>query len=96
MIVPSPPEDLGDQEASGLPRPVSLQTPVPDNRNETGIHQMEPIQIPDDWDDNGVIVFEEAYRCGKRAIRIRLDDLEATPRQIPSARWWCGGTWSRG
>ena len=27
-----------------------------------------------------------AYRCGKRAIRIRLDDLEAAPRQIPSAR----------
>lgn len=28
-----------------------------------------------------------AYRCGKRAIRIKLDDLEAAPRQIPSARW---------
>ena len=28
-----------------------------------------------------------AYRCGKRAIRIRLEDLEAAPRQIPSARW---------
>ena len=28
-----------------------------------------------------------AYRCGKRAIRIKLEDLEATPRQIPSARW---------
>ena len=28
-----------------------------------------------------------AYRCGKRAIRIRLDDLEAAPRQIPTARW---------
>ena len=27
-----------------------------------------------------------AYRCGKRAIRIKLEDLEATPRQIPSAR----------
>jgi len=27
-----------------------------------------------------------AYRCGKRAIRIRLEDLEATPQQIPSAR----------
>ena len=26
-----------------------------------------------------------AYRCGKRAIRIKLEDLEATPRQIPSA-----------
>jgi hypothetical protein len=24
-----------------------------------------------------------AYRCGKRAIRIKLEDLEATPRQIP-------------
>jgi excisionase family DNA binding protein len=28
-----------------------------------------------------------AYRCGKRAIRIRLEDLEATPRKIPSVRW---------
>ncbi len=28
-----------------------------------------------------------AYRCGTRAIRIKLEDLEATPRQIPSARW---------
>ena len=28
-----------------------------------------------------------AYRCGKRAIRIKLEDLEATPRKIPSARW---------
>lgn len=28
-----------------------------------------------------------AYRCGQRAIRIRLEDLEATPRKIPSARW---------
>jgi excisionase family DNA binding protein len=28
-----------------------------------------------------------AYRCGTRAIRIRLEDLEAAPRQIPSARW---------
>lgn len=28
-----------------------------------------------------------AYRCGKRAIRVKLEDLEATPRQIPSARW---------
>ena len=27
-----------------------------------------------------------AYRCGKRAIRIKLEDLEATPRQIPSVR----------
>jgi excisionase family DNA binding protein len=28
-----------------------------------------------------------AYRCGQRAIRIRLEDLKAAPRQIPSARW---------
>jgi excisionase family DNA binding protein len=28
-----------------------------------------------------------AYRCGKRAIRIKLEDLEATPRKIPSAQW---------
>lgn len=28
-----------------------------------------------------------AYRCGRRAIRIRLDDLEAALRRIPSARW---------
>ena len=28
-----------------------------------------------------------AYRCGKRSIRIKLEDLEAAPRQIPSARW---------
>ena len=28
-----------------------------------------------------------AYRCGRRAIRIKLDDLEAAPRRIPSARW---------
>ena len=27
------------------------------------------------------------YRCGKRAIRIKLEDLEGAPRQIPSARW---------
>ena len=27
-----------------------------------------------------------AYRCGKRAIRIKLDDLEAAPRKIPTAR----------
>jgi excisionase family DNA binding protein len=26
-----------------------------------------------------------AYRCGKRAIRIKLDDLEAAPRKIPTA-----------
>jgi len=28
-----------------------------------------------------------AYQCGKRPIRIRLDDLEAALRRIPSARW---------
>ena len=28
-----------------------------------------------------------AYRCGKRSIRIKLEDLEAAPRKIPSARW---------
>lgn len=27
-----------------------------------------------------------AYRCGRRAIRIKLDDLEAAPHRIPSAR----------
>ena len=27
-----------------------------------------------------------AYRCGKRAIRIKLEDLEAAPRKIPAAR----------
>lgn len=27
-----------------------------------------------------------AYRCGKRAIRIKLDDLEAAPRKIPAGR----------
>lgn len=28
-----------------------------------------------------------AYQCGRRAIRIRLDELEAALRRIPSARW---------
>ena len=28
-----------------------------------------------------------AYRCGKRAIRIKVEDLEAVPRRSPSARW---------
>ena len=28
-----------------------------------------------------------AYQCGRRAIRIRVDELEAAPRRIPSARW---------
>jgi excisionase family DNA binding protein len=27
-----------------------------------------------------------AYRCGKRAIRIKLEDLEVAPRKIPAAR----------
>lgn len=29
-----------------------------------------------------------AYRCGKRAIRIRLDDLHASARPIPTAGTW--------
>ena len=28
-----------------------------------------------------------AYQCGRRAIRIRVDELEAALRRIPSARW---------
>ena len=28
-----------------------------------------------------------AYQCGRRPIRIRLDDLEAALRRIPFARW---------
>ena len=28
-----------------------------------------------------------AYQCGRRPIRIRLDDLEAALRPIRSARW---------
>ncbi len=28
-----------------------------------------------------------AYQCGRRAIRIRLDELEAALRRIPTARW---------
>lgn len=28
-----------------------------------------------------------AYECGRRAIRIRLEDLEGAFRRIPSARW---------
>ena len=28
-----------------------------------------------------------AYQCGRRPIRIRLDDLEAALRRIPSAGW---------
>jgi len=27
-----------------------------------------------------------AYKCGKRPIRIRLDELEAALRQIPTAK----------
>ncbi len=28
-----------------------------------------------------------AYQCGRRSIRIRLDELESALRRIPSARW---------
>ena len=28
-----------------------------------------------------------AYQCGRRPIRIRLDELEAALRRLPSARW---------
>ncbi len=28
-----------------------------------------------------------AYQCGRRNVRIRLEDLEAALRRIPSARW---------
>ena len=28
-----------------------------------------------------------ANKCGRRPIRIRLDDLEAALRRIPSTRW---------
>lgn len=28
-----------------------------------------------------------AYQCGRRPIRIRLEDLEAALRGIPAARW---------
>lgn len=28
-----------------------------------------------------------AYQCGRRPIRIRLDELETALRRIPSARW---------
>lgn len=28
-----------------------------------------------------------AYRCGKRAIRVKAEDLEAATRRVPSARW---------
>lgn len=28
-----------------------------------------------------------AYQCGRRPIRIRLEDLEGALRRIPSARW---------
>ena len=27
-----------------------------------------------------------AYRCGKRAIRIKLEDLESAPRKIPAGQ----------
>lgn len=28
-----------------------------------------------------------AYRCGRRAIRVRVADLDLAFRRIPSARW---------
>jgi len=28
-----------------------------------------------------------AYQCGRRPIRIRLDDLESALRRVPAARW---------
>lgn len=28
-----------------------------------------------------------AYQCGRRSIRVRVDELEAALRRIPSARW---------
>ncbi|MFC5730136.1 MULTISPECIES: helix-turn-helix domain-containing protein [Nocardioides] len=28
-----------------------------------------------------------AYQCGRRSIRIRVDELEAALRRVPSARW---------
>lgn len=28
-----------------------------------------------------------AYQCGRRVIRIRLDELEAALRPLPAARW---------
>ena len=28
-----------------------------------------------------------AYQCGKRPIRIRLDELEAALRRVPAAPW---------
>jgi excisionase family DNA binding protein len=28
-----------------------------------------------------------AYQCGRRSIRIRVDELEAALRRIPSALW---------
>lgn len=28
-----------------------------------------------------------AYQCGRRSIRIRVDELEAALRRMPSARW---------
>jgi len=28
-----------------------------------------------------------AYRCGKKLIRVRLEDVEELMREIPSARW---------
>jgi excisionase family DNA binding protein len=28
-----------------------------------------------------------AYRCGRRSIRVRAEDLDLAFRRIPSARW---------
>jgi excisionase family DNA binding protein len=28
-----------------------------------------------------------AYRCGRRSIRVRVEDLDLAFRRIPSARW---------
>ncbi len=28
-----------------------------------------------------------AYRCGRRVVRVRVDDLDRAFRRIPSARW---------
>ncbi|MFC7727340.1 helix-turn-helix domain-containing protein [Nocardioides sp. GCM10028917] len=35
------------------------------------------------WISSGTL---PGYRCGKRAIRVKLEDLVAAPRQIPVAR----------
>lgn len=28
-----------------------------------------------------------AYRCGSRAIRVRLEDLDSAAKRVPCARW---------